>query len=73
MRRSRKEQAEINAEIDRRLMEFATPKEIASVMSGMLTSAFIRARKIGLVSQRITDEERDHLMIRRKQRLGVES
>jgi hypothetical protein len=69
-RRCKAEQKLINDEIDRRLMEFQTPKEIASVMRGSMTSAFLRSKKLGLVLQRITDEERDFLMIRRKTATG---
>jgi hypothetical protein len=72
-RRCKAEQAIINAEIDRRLMEFQTPKEIASVMRGSMTSAFLRSRKLGLINQRITDEERDHLLVRRTQAKGATS
>jgi hypothetical protein len=69
-RRCKAEQAIVNAEIDRRLMEFQTPKEIASVMKGSMTSCFLRSKKLGLINQRITDEERDFLMIRRKTATG---
>lgn len=65
-RRCKAEQAIINEEIDRRLMEFQTPKEIASVMKGTMTSAFLRSKKLGLILHRITEEERDFLMVRRK-------
>jgi hypothetical protein len=65
-RRCKAEQAVINDEIDRRLMEFATPKEIASVMKVSMTSAFLRSKKLKLINQRITDEERDFLIVRRK-------
>ena len=47
-------------------MEFQTPKEIASVMKGTMTSAFLRSKKLGLILHRITEEERDFLMVRRK-------
>lgn len=47
-------------------MEFQTPKEIASVMQVSMTSAFLRSKKLALINQRITDEERDFLMVRRK-------
>ena len=65
-RRCKSEQAIVNDEIDRRLMEFATPKKIASVMKVSMTSAFLRSKKLKLINQRITDEERDFLMVRRK-------
>jgi hypothetical protein len=65
-RRCKSEQAIINEEIDRRLMEFQTPKEIASVMKGTMTSAFLRSKKLGLILHRITEEERNFLMVRRK-------
>ena len=65
-KRCKREQAIVNAEIDWRLMEFQTPKEIASVMQGCMTASFNRAHKLGLVLQRITDEERDFLLVRRK-------
>lgn len=65
-RRCKAEQAVINDEIDRRLMEFQTPKEIASVMKGTMTSAFLRSKKLGLILHRITEEERNFLMVRRK-------
>ena len=65
-RRCKAEQAIINEEIDRRLMEFQTPKEIASVMKGTMTSAFLRSKKLGLILHRITEEERNFLMVRRK-------
>lgn len=52
-------------------MEFATPKEIASVMKVSMTSAFLRSKKLKLINQRITDEERDHLLVRRTQAKGA--
>ena len=70
-RRCKSEQAIINEEIYRRLMEFATPKEIASVMKVSMTSAFLRSKKLALINQRITDEERDHLLVRRMQAKGA--
>ena len=55
-RRCKSEQAIVNDEINRRLMEFATPKEIASVMKVSMTSAFLLSKKLKLINQRITDE-----------------
>lgn len=66
-RRTKREQRELNAEIDRRLMEFQSPKEIASVLSGSMTNAFLRSKMLGLELHRITNEERDFLLVRRKQ------
>jgi hypothetical protein len=36
------------------------------VMKVSMTSAFLRSKKLKLINQRITDEERDFLMVRRK-------
>lgn len=66
-RRTKTAQRVLNDEIDRRLMEFQSPKEIAAVLPGSMTNSFIRAKRLGLVLQRITDEERDHLLVRRTQ------
>jgi hypothetical protein len=69
-RRSKKEQRELNAEIDRRLIEFQSPKEIDAYLKGSMTNAFLRSHKLGLVLHRITDEERDFLLVRRKTATG---
>lgn len=58
----------MNAEIDRRLMEFQSPKEVILTVTGASSgNVFFRARKLGLKLERITDSERDHLLVRRKE------
>ena len=67
MIRSKLEQAEINADIDRRLLEMQSPREIVQVI-GCATISHVcgRAKRLGLASHRITQGERDHLLVRRK-------
>lgn len=67
MTRCRAEQDKINAEIDRRLLEFQSPKEIALTISTSLTNAVARSRSLGLELHRITPAERDLLLLRRVQ------
>ena len=67
MIRCRAEQDKINAEIDRRLLEFQSPKEIALTISTSLTNAVARSRALGLELHRITPAERDLLLLRRAQ------
>ena len=64
---SRHEQNKINSEIDRRLLEFQSPKEIAMSVETCQQNVFRRAIMLGLYQHRITQEERDHLLVRRKQ------
>jgi hypothetical protein len=67
MIRSRHEQDKLNAEIDRRLIEFQSPKEIAMNIETSEQNVFRRAIMLGLIAHRITQEERDHLLVRRKE------
>lgn len=67
MRRTRYEQDKLNEEIDRRLLEFQSPKEIAMNIETCQQTVFRRAISLGLLTQRITQEERDHLLVRRKE------
>jgi hypothetical protein len=66
MIRSRHEQNKLNSEIDRRLLEFQTPKEITMSVETCQQNVFRRAIMLGLIAHRITQEERDHLLVRRK-------
>lgn len=72
MIRCRAEQNAINAEVDRRLLEFQSPKEIAFAVKTSASNTVQRSYLLGLRTYRITDEERDHLLIRRKSK-GVAS
>lgn len=65
MIRNRAEQNKINADIDRRLREFQTPKEIANTISASSTHVFNRVKQNRYEIHRITREERDHLLKRR--------
>ena len=67
MRRTRYEQEKLNAEIDRRLLEFQSPKEIAMNIATCQQTVFRRAILLRLLTHRITQEERDHLLVRRKE------
>ena len=56
----------MNADTDRRLLEFQSPKEIAFATKASGSQVAHRSRVLGLYLYRITDEERDHLLVRRK-------
>jgi len=66
MIRCRAEQNIINAETDRRLLEFQSPKEIVFATKASSSQVAHRSRVLKLNLYRITDEERDHLLVRRK-------
>jgi hypothetical protein len=66
MIRNRKAQDAINQEIDRRLLELQTPREIAASVKTCAAHICARSRKLKMRLHRITDEEREHLMVRRK-------
>jgi hypothetical protein len=68
MIRSKKEQSQINSEIDRRLLEMQSPREIVRIIGSATIGHVIgRAKRLGLASHRITKGERDHLLVRRKE------
>ena len=68
MIRSKLEQAEINADIDRRLLEMQSPREIVQVIGSATIGHVIgRAKRLGLATHRISQGERDHLLVRRKE------
>jgi hypothetical protein len=67
MKNTRYEQDKLNAETDRRLLEFQTPKEIVMSIKTSTANVFRRAEMLGLYQHRITQEERDHLLVRRKE------
>lgn len=68
MIRSKLEQAEINSDIDRRLLEMQSPREIVRII-GCATMSHVcgRAKRLGLAPHRISQGERDHLLVRRKE------
>lgn len=65
MNRLRNEQDKINAEIDLRLLQFQSIKEICMSIKTGEQNVYRRAILLGLYTQRITDAERDHLLLRR--------
>jgi len=68
MIRSKLAQAEINSEIDRRLLEMQSPREIVRIIGSATIGHVIgRAKRLGLATHRISQGERDHLLVRRKE------
>jgi hypothetical protein len=69
MVRSKSQHQKTNSEIDRRLMEMQSPSEIVRNLRGAtLSNVHARARRLSLALHRITQAERDHLLVRRKER-----
>jgi hypothetical protein len=67
MIRSRHEQDKLNAEIDRRLLEFQTPKEVTMSVNTSMINVYSRANFLDLETHRITKKERDYLLVKRKE------
>jgi len=66
MVRSKSHHQKTNSEIDRRLLEMQSPTEIVRNMRGAtLSNVHARARRMNLALHRITQAERDHLLVRR--------
>ena len=61
------EQEKINSDIDRRLLEMQSPSEIVKVINcASINHVCGRAKRLGLATHRITENERDHLLLLRK-------
>jgi hypothetical protein len=68
MVRSKSQHNKTNSDIDRRLLEMQSPREIVRVLrTATLSNVHARARRLGLNLHRITPAERDHLLVRRKE------
>lgn len=66
MVRSKFQHNKTNTEIDRRLLEMQSPREIVSIVRGAtLSNVHARARRMSMALHRITRAERDHLIVRR--------
>lgn len=66
MVRSKSQHNRTNSEIDRRLLEMQSPTEIVRVLRGAtLSNVHARARRMSMALHRITQAERDHLLVRR--------
>lgn len=66
MVRSKFQHNKTNTEIDRRLLEMQSPREIVTVVRGAtLSNVHARARRMSMALHRITQAERDHLIVRR--------
>lgn len=66
MVRSKFQHQKTNHEIDRRLLEMQSPREIVTVVRGAtLSNVHARARRMSMALHRITQAERDHLIVRR--------
>lgn len=66
MVRSKLQHQKTNSEIDRRLLEMQSPREIVTVVRGAtLSNVHARARRMSMALHRITQSERDHLIVRR--------
>jgi len=66
MVRSKSQHQKTNHEIDRRLLEMQSPREIVRNLRGAtLSNVHARARRMSMALHRITQAERDHLLVRR--------
>ena len=66
MVKSKSNHNRINTEIDRRLLEMQSPNEIVRNLRGAtLSNVHARARRMSLALHRITQAERDYLLVRR--------
>jgi len=66
MVRSKLQHNKTNSEIDRRLLEMQSPREIVQCLRGAtLSNVHARARRMSMALHRITQAERDHLLVRR--------
>jgi hypothetical protein len=68
MVRSKSQHQKTNSEIDRRLLEMQSPREIVRVLrTATLSNVHARAKRMDMALHRITPAERDHLLVRRKE------
>ena len=68
MVRSKSQHQKTNSEIDRRLLEMQSPREIVRVLrTATLSNVLARAKRMDMALHRITQDERDHLLVRRKE------
>ena len=68
MVRSKSQHNKTNSDIDRRLLEMQSPTEIVRCLRGAtLSNVHARARRMSMALHRITQAERDHLLVRRKE------